>query len=73
MHPRAGRDLGALDGVAHALSGNRHVDVTGATALTARTRPYDAALFALSPLLVFHAFSNWDLLAMALASCALWA
>jgi len=36
-------------------------------------RPYDAALFALSPLLVFHAFSNWDLIAMAFASCALWA
>ena len=30
--------------------------------------PYDAAIFALSPLLVFHAFSNWDLLAMAFAS-----
>ncbi len=36
-------------------------------------RPYDAAILALSPLLVFHAFSNWDLLAMALTSCALWA
>jgi uncharacterized membrane protein len=36
-------------------------------------RPYDAAVFALSPLLVFHAFSNWDLLAMAFASCGLWA
>ncbi len=47
--------------------------VTAATALTGRGRPYDAALFALSPLLVFHAFSNWDLLAMALASAALWA
>jgi uncharacterized membrane protein len=47
--------------------------VTAATAQTARGRPYDAAIFALSPLLVFHAFSNWDLLAMAFASCALWA
>jgi uncharacterized membrane protein len=46
---------------------------TAATAQTARKRPYDAAIFALSPLLVFHAFSNWDLLAMAFASCALWA
>ncbi|MBV9593570.1 MAG: DUF2029 domain-containing protein, partial [Actinobacteria bacterium] len=36
-------------------------------------RPYDAVIFALSPLLVFHAFSNWDLLAMAFASCGLWA
>jgi uncharacterized membrane protein len=47
--------------------------VTGSTALTARRRPYDAAIFALSPLLVIHAFSNWDLLAMALTSGALWA
>src|SRR5664279_4833630 len=47
--------------------------VTAATAFTGRRRPYDAALFALSPLLVFHAYSNWDLLAMALASSALWA
>ena len=47
--------------------------VTAATAQSNRRRPYDAAIFALSPLLVFHAFSNWDLLAMALASGALWA
>jgi uncharacterized membrane protein len=47
--------------------------ITAATAQTARRRPYDAAIFALSPLLVFHAFSNWDLLAMAFMSGALWA
>jgi uncharacterized membrane protein len=47
--------------------------VTAATAQAAGHRPYDAALFALSPLLVFHAFSNWDLFAMALTSGALWA
>ena len=47
--------------------------VTFATAGAAGRRPYDAAIFALSPLLIFHAFSNWDLLAMAFASCALWA
>jgi uncharacterized membrane protein len=47
--------------------------VTAATAGTARRRPYDAAIFALSPLLIFHAFSNWDLLAMAFAAGALWA
>lgn len=47
--------------------------VTAGTAGAARGRPYDAAIFALSPLLIFHAFSNWDLLAMAFASAALWA
>jgi len=47
--------------------------VAAGTAGASRRRPYDAAIFALSPLLVFHAFSNWDLLAMAFTSCALWA
>jgi uncharacterized membrane protein len=47
--------------------------VTAATAATNRRRPYDAALFALSPLLIFHAYTNWDLLAMAFTSGALWA
>ena len=62
--------FGVLTSLLLALCG---LVVTAATAMTGRGRPYDAALFALSPLLVFHAFSNWDLLAMALASAALWA
>jgi len=36
-------------------------------------RRWDAAIFAASPLLIFHAFSNWDLIAMAFTSGALWA
>ena len=60
--------FGVLTALLLALCG---LVVTATTALTARHRPYDAALFALSPLLIFHAFSNWDLLAMALASAAL--
>lgn len=47
--------------------------VTAGTAQSARRRPYDAAIFALSPLLIVHAFSNWDLLAMAFMSGAMWA
>jgi uncharacterized membrane protein len=47
--------------------------VTASTAAAAGRRPYDAAIFAASPLLIIHAFSNWDLLAMALTSGALWA
>jgi uncharacterized membrane protein len=47
--------------------------VLAGTVGAAGRRPYDAAIVALSPLLVFHAFSNWDLLAMAFTSCALWA
>ncbi len=45
----------------------------GFTAGAAGRRPYDAAIFAASPLLIFHAFSNWDLLAMAFTAAALWA
>jgi uncharacterized membrane protein len=62
--------FGALTALLLALCG---LVVTASTAYTAGRRPYDAAIFALSPLLIFHAFSNWDLLAMAFTSCALWA
>jgi uncharacterized membrane protein len=36
-------------------------------------RPWDAAMVGLSPLLFVHAFTNWDLFAVALASLGLWA
>jgi uncharacterized membrane protein len=36
-------------------------------------RPWDAAMIGLSPLLVVHAFTNWDLLAVALATLGMWA
>ena len=62
--------FGALTALLLSLCG---LIVTAGTAFAAGRRPYDAAIFALSPLLVFHAFSNWDLLAMAFTSCALWA
>jgi uncharacterized membrane protein len=45
--------------------------ISACTSLTARGRPYDASLFALSPLLALHAFTSFDLLAMAFASGAL--
>ena len=39
--------------------------------LAGRRRPWDAAIFALSPLLVLHGTTNWDLVAMALAGLGL--
>jgi uncharacterized membrane protein len=36
-------------------------------------RPWDAAMVGLSPLLFVHAFTNWDLFAVALASLGMWA
>jgi uncharacterized membrane protein len=43
----------------------------GALARVHRRRPYDAALFAASPVLVVNALVNWDLLAVALVAGAL--
>jgi uncharacterized membrane protein len=36
-------------------------------------RPWDAAMVGLSPLLFVHAFTNWDLFAVVLATLGLWA
>jgi uncharacterized membrane protein len=36
-------------------------------------RPWDAAMIGLSPLLFVHAFTNWDLFAVVLATLGLWA
>ena len=47
------------------------VIAVGATALTVRRRPWDAALVALSPALVLAMYINWDLYAVALTSLAL--
>jgi uncharacterized membrane protein len=36
-------------------------------------RPWDTAMVALSPLVLVHAFTNWDLLAVALTGLGMWA
>jgi uncharacterized membrane protein len=36
-------------------------------------RPWDAAMVGLSPVLLVYAFTNWDLLAVALTTLAMWA
>ncbi|UQX88528.1 glycosyltransferase 87 family protein [Jatrophihabitans telluris] len=70
-----GKDEGIVFGVVTCLM----LAVCGLLAVAAtagaagRRRQWDVALFAASPLLIFHAFSNWDLIAMAFASAALWA
>ncbi|MBB3049708.1 putative membrane protein [Prauserella isguenensis] len=42
-----------------------------ATARIARRRPWDAVLVAVSPLIIVHAFTNFDTVAVALAMCGL--
>ena len=44
----------------------------GVLALAGR-RPWDAAMFALSPVLLVYAFNNWDLLAVAFSTLGMWA
>jgi uncharacterized membrane protein len=41
--------------------------------LSGRERVWDAAMFALAPGLLLHAFTNWDLAAVAFAMAGLWA
>ena len=41
--------------------------------LVGRTRVWDVAMFALAPMLLFHAYTNWDLAAVALATLGMWA
>ena len=41
--------------------------------LAGHQRVWDAAMFALAPMLFFHAYTNWDLAAVALASLGMWA
>jgi uncharacterized membrane protein len=41
--------------------------------LAGRQRVWDAAMFALAPTLLFHAYTNWDLAAVALATLGIWA
>jgi uncharacterized membrane protein len=47
------------------------VVVVVTTARLAGRRPWDAALFALAPVLALHGTTNWDLIAMALAGLGL--
>ena len=54
------------------LSACALVTVRAVLGLSGR-RPWDAAMVGLSPLLLVHAFTNWDLFAVALSTAGLWA
>ncbi len=45
--------------------------IVWAVSRLARRRVWDAAMVALSPVLFLHAFTNWDLFAVALATCGM--
>jgi uncharacterized membrane protein len=75
QHWLPGQDSGVIFGVLTCvlLAACGLLAVAATAAAAGERRRWDAAIFAASPLLIFHAFSNWDLLAMALTSGALWA
>src|SRR4051794_11732721 len=53
------------------LLGGCAIMLAGATVKLSGRRPWDAAMFAFSPLLLFHAYTNWDLLAAAATGFAM--
>ena len=55
------------------LLGLCYLVAVAATARIARRRPWDTAIMCLSPLLIVHAFTNWDLLPIGLTAAAMFA
>jgi uncharacterized membrane protein len=53
------------------ILGGAAILLAAATVKLAGRRPWDAALFAFSPLLLFHLYTNWDLLAAAFTGFAM--
>jgi uncharacterized membrane protein len=53
------------------ILGGAAILLAAATVKLAGRRPWDAALFAFSPLLLFHIYTNWDLLAAAFTGFAM--
>jgi uncharacterized membrane protein len=53
------------------ILGGAAILLAAATVKLSGRRPWDAALFAFSPLLLFHIYTNWDLLAAAFTGFAM--
>ncbi len=64
-------DVAAFFSVGAVLLGFLFLWTVASTLKIARRRPWDTAILCLSPLLVVHAFTNWDLLPMALLAAAM--
>jgi uncharacterized membrane protein len=70
VFPESERAVRFFDVTAVMMAGAAVV-LAGATALTHRRRPWDAALLVTAPALVLTAFNNWDLAAAALLALAM--
>jgi uncharacterized membrane protein len=71
--PQVLRELRTYVAVSGVLLGAAALATAWFLAGTHRNRPWDAALFALSPALLLTGIVNWDLLAVVLVAGALWA
>ena len=72
-HPFGNRAARFFDVTALLLAGAALVMTWTTAQLAGRRRVWDAAMVALAPTLLLHAFTNWDLVAVAFAGLALWA
>ncbi len=66
-------DVAAYFTIGAILLGIVYLAAVSFTARIARRRVWDTALMCLSPLLIVHAFTNWDLLAVGITAAAMWA
>lgn len=64
-------DYGAFFTIGAIALGLMYLWAVASTARIARRRPWDVAIMCLSPLLIVHAFTNWDLLALGLTAAAM--
>ena len=64
-------DVAAFFTIGAVLLGFCYLWAVSSTVKLSRRRPWDAAIMCLSPLLVVHAFTNWDLLPIALLAAAM--
>jgi uncharacterized membrane protein len=69
--PEDVRQVGYFDVTVVMLAALAAVVVVTTALLASRRRPWDALMVAISPVLVFHAYTNWDLLSLALLGVAL--
>jgi uncharacterized membrane protein len=64
-------DVAAYFTIGAILLGAMYLWAVASTATIARRRVWDTAIMCLSPLLIVHAFTNWDLLAIALTAAGM--
>ena len=64
-------DVAAYFSIGAVLLGLLYLWAVASTLKVSRRRPWDTAIMCLSPLLVVHAFTNWDIIPIALLAAAM--